>query len=103
MPGPKTPAEALPWIQDAMSCGRYILDAHFQKRVQERRFSLHDAKKVVATATACIPYADGPVLAGGTTWRVVGTDLDGATAQLGVEAYKDHLGKWVIVVTIMDG
>lgn len=103
LPGPKTADEALPWIQDAMANGRWILDPHFQKQAKARNYSVHDAKRVVATATACVPHPDGPKLAGGTPWRVTGTDLDGASSKVGVEAYKDHLGKHVILVTIMDG
>jgi len=64
---------------------------------------VNDAKKIIATATSCAEYLGATILAGGTPWRVTGTALDGTTAKLGVEAYKDHLGKQVILITIMDG
>jgi len=34
---------------------------------------------------------------------VTGTALDGTTAKVGVEAYKDHLGNQITLITIMDG
>ena len=103
MPGPKTAADALAWIQDAVANSRYIVDPHFTDQAEARSFSVNDAKKIIATATACIPYPDGPNLAGGTGWRVVGIALDGSSAKVGVEAYRDHLGRWAILITIMDG
>jgi hypothetical protein len=62
-----------------------------------------DAKKIIATATSCAEYPDATILAGGTAWRVTGTALDATTAKVGVEAYRDHLGKQIILITIMDG
>lgn len=103
MPGPTNPADALAWIQEAITDGRYIVDAHFEKRARTRKFSVNDAKKIIATATSCSEYPDATILAGGTSWRVTGTALDGTTAKVGVEAYKDHLGKQIILITIMDG
>lgn len=103
MPGPTNAADALAWIQGAIAAGRYIVDAHFEKRARTRRFSVNDAKKIIATATSCAEYPDATILAGGTSWRVTGTALDGTTAKVGVEAYKDHLGKQIILITIMDG
>lgn len=103
MPGPKNAAEALAWIQEAIVKNRYIVDSHFVDQALARSYGINDAKKVIATATACSPYPDGPNLAGGTGWRVVGIALDGSTAKVGVEAYKDHLGRWAILITIMDG
>jgi hypothetical protein len=104
VPGPKTAAEALVWIQEAFTAtpARYIVDPHFQKRCLQRGFSIFDAKKIASTATNCEPYDDGKPLAGGTCWRVGGTALDGMEAKLGVEAFRDHLGRQVIVITIMD-
>ncbi len=103
MPGPSSAAEALPWIQDAIAANRYIVDAHFTKRAKLRSFSVFDARKIIATALSCERYLDGTPLARGTCWRVTGTALDGSVARLGVEAYKDHLGKQIILITIMDG
>ena len=103
MPGPTNAADALTWIQEAIAAGRYIIDAHFEKRAKARSFSVNDAKKIIGTATACDVYPDATLLAGGTAWRVTGTALDATTAKVGVEAYKDHLGKQIILITIMDG
>lgn len=86
-----------------MAGGRYIVDPHFVKRALARNFSVQDAKKIIATATSCTEYTDATLLAGGTAWRVTGTALDGSNAKVGVEAYKDHLGKQIILITIMDG
>ena len=102
VPGPKTAAEALVWVQEAFAAARYIVDPHFQKRCLQRGYSIFDAKKIASTATHCEAYDDGTPLAGGTCWRVSGTALDGAEAKLGVEAFRDHLGRQVIVITIMD-
>jgi hypothetical protein len=103
VPGPKDSSTALAWIQQAIAASRYLVDPHFVKRARTRSFSVQDAKKIIATATSCIHYADATLLAGGTAWRVTGTALDGSTAKVGVEAYKDHLGKQIILITIMDG
>jgi hypothetical protein len=103
MSGPQNSTDALVWIQEAAAAGRYIVDPHFEKRSKIRNFSVHDAKKIVVTATSCTEYPDATLLAAGTAWRVTGTALDGTTAKIGVEAYKDHLGRQIIFITIMDG
>ena len=103
MPGPTSAPAALSWIQEAIAAHRYIVDPHFDKRARLRSFSVFDAKKIIATATSCERYQDGTPLAGGTSWRVTGTALDGTVAKLGVEAFKDHLGRQIILITIMDG
>jgi hypothetical protein len=43
------------------------------------------------------------IFAGGTAWRVTGLDTDGNVAMVGVEAFRDNLGRRVLLVTIMDG
>jgi hypothetical protein len=75
-------------IQEAITAGRYIVDAHFEKRARTRKFSVNDAKKIIATATPCAEYPDATILAGGTSWRVTGTALDGTMAKVGLGA--DH-------------
>ena len=80
MPGPTNAADALVWIQEAITAGRYMVDAHFEKRARTWRFSVNDAKKIIATATSCAEYPDATILAGGTAWRVTGTALEGTTA-----------------------
>ena len=56
MPGPTNAADALVWIQEAITAGRYIVDAHFEKRARTRSFSVNDAKKIIATAISCAEY-----------------------------------------------
>jgi len=102
MPGPATSVEALAWIQEAVSTGRYLVDPHFRKRCAQRKFTVFDAKRIIGTASVCEPYEADRVLAGGTSWRLTGTATDGSVAKVGVEAFRDHLGKRVILITIMD-
>ena len=85
-----------------MASGRYLVDPHFRKRCQQRGFTVFDAKRIVVTATACVSYQGGPALAGGTSWRIAGRAADESEAMLGVEAFRDHLGNRVILITIMD-
>jgi hypothetical protein len=103
MPGPATPEEALDWMREAMGTGRYITHAHFDRRCRERGFSIFDARRVVETCTACDSFTPERIFAGGTAWRVTGLDTDGDVAMLGVEAFRDNLGRRVLLVTIMDG
>jgi hypothetical protein len=102
MAGPKTAQDALVWVKEAMAAGRYIPDPHFEKRCRQRRYSIFDAKRIAATATRCASYSEATILAGGTAWRVVGTDSDGDPAALGVEAFVDNLGRRVLLITIME-
>lgn len=62
-----------------------------------------DAKKVIETATACSSYKPDrpPRTASGTSWRVTGEDTEGTETRLGVETFEDHLGKRMILITIM--
>ena len=101
MPGPGTETEALAWIMEAMEAGRYIAHPHFDKRCRERQFTVFDAKRIVATATVCTAYVAARTFAGGTSWRLTGIDTDDREAQIGVEAFVDHLGRRVLLLTIM--
>jgi len=103
MPGPTTPTEAVAWVLDALENGRYFTTRHFDQRCSERKFTVFDAKRVARTAMSCEAYADAPVRAGGTAWRIRGTATDGSAAAIGVEAFKDHLGRRVLLITVMDG
>jgi hypothetical protein len=103
MAGPTDAKFALVWVTDALDRGRYITTPHFEQRCAQRRYSIFDAKKVVQTATRCEPYLDHTCRAGGTGWRIFGHDSDGEPAMLGVEAYKDNMGRRVLLITIMDG
>jgi hypothetical protein len=102
MPGPTTADVALAWIKEAMAAGHYWALPHFDKRCRERSFTIFDAKRLIATATACEPYAAQRSFRGGTAWRLTGMDTDEGWAILGVEAYAS-LGRRILLVTIMDG
>lgn len=102
MPGPATSADALVWIREAMAAGRYLVDPHFRKRCAQRGFTVFDARKIVQTATSCRSYRADQLLAGGTSWRITGSATDASEAMVGVEAFQDHLGNRVILITIMD-
>ena len=103
MPGPTTSAQALQWVREALAARRYLIDPHFRDQCQRRRLTFLDAKKVVETATACIPYKPDrpPRTTSGTSWRVIGEDTEGTETKLGVEAFEDQLGRRVILITIM--
>jgi hypothetical protein len=99
--GPVAAVEALAWIKDAMASGRYILDTHYvHERGRTRPVPLADLECAIGTATRCVEYKGRLPRAGGTNWRVVGTDTDGDETTVGVEAFADHLGRRIIVVTV---
>jgi hypothetical protein len=101
MPGPATANDALSWIRDAMARSRYIPAVHLFRRMSERRITLDDLKRATAAATSCMPYSEPPQH-GGTSWRVYGPDVDGACEiGVGYEAFRDHLGKRVVIVTVL--
>jgi hypothetical protein len=85
-----------------MRASRYLLEKHFEDRCEERNFSIFDAKHLIANATRCEPYVTGTPRHGGTCWRIVGPDIDGTLTGLGVELFRDHLGKVIAVVTLTD-
>jgi hypothetical protein len=103
MRGPKTKGEALAWAQEAMQRARYRLaESHFGERSEARNFTIFDAKRVIATATKCEPYASGQPRNGGSCWRIFGEDLDGVMTGVGIELFRDHLGKVIVLVTLVD-
>ncbi len=98
---PVDAATALAWIQEATLNGRYVVDGHFLMRSRQRRISLQDAKHAIFHATKCAEYhAQQPPLAGGTSWRVTGPDLDGQATSIGIEAFVDHLGRRTLLITV---
>jgi hypothetical protein len=103
MPGPTTPAQALQWVREALAARRYLIDPHFRDQCEKRKMTFLDAKKVIETATACSSYKPDrpPRTASGTSWRVTGEDTEGTETRLGVETFEDHLGKRMILITIM--
>lgn len=98
--GPTTATEALVWAQEAITAARYLTDPHFDRRCRQRNITLRDAQNAIRRALRCAPYADGTPLAGGTCWRIVGPDLDGEETTVGVEAFEDHLGRRVLLITV---
>ena len=96
-----TAAEALAWIQEAMAQGRYVVEPHLYRRMEERSITLRDVKRVISKATPCVTYSpeDGSK-AGGTSWRVTGSDLSGSPTSVGVEAFTDHLGRRALLITV---
>src|SRR6185312_10945512 len=100
MAGPATPAEAADWAREAIATGRYWLVQHAENRMASRRLSLADIKNVLLRSTGCSPYEEGKISRGGACWRIAGQDLDGDQASIGVELYRDHLGKACLVITV---
>jgi len=101
VPGPISPAEAIGWIQQAVAEGRYFVhEPHFSKRCTQRKVTLPDWKNAIANATKCIAH-DRPPTCGGTAWRVTGPDIEGDELSVGVEAFRDHLGQRVLLVTVL--
>lgn len=97
--GPTTPEEALAWAQEALAAGRYIIDPHFTDRCRQRRITLRDARHAILHATQSAPYNREP-LAGGTCWRLWGLDLGGEDTAVGFEAFQDHLGRRLLLMTV---
>jgi len=46
------------------------------------------------------PYVGGAAKMGGSQWRLQGVDLDGVELGVGVEAFLDHLGRRVLLLTV---
>lgn len=101
MTPPTRPDEALAWAQEALREKRYVVDPHFYKRLQDRNITWRSAWYAIQRATVCVPYEPerGP-LAGGTSWRITGTDLSDETTSIGVETFLDHLGRRVLLITV---
>jgi hypothetical protein len=98
---PSTPKEALVWAKEALLAKRYIIDPHFQSRLGQRGIAWRSAWYAIQRATSCVAYVrDGGSLAGGTTWRIKGTDLSEEEVTLGVETFIDHLGRRLLLVTV---
>lgn len=98
---PEHPAEALDWVHEAVSNGRYLVDEHYYKRCQQRRFSTQVWRRILHTQISCSPYIpDKGPLAGGTSFRIIGLDFDGKEAAIGVETFADHLGRRVLIITV---
>ena len=99
--GPRSPAEALGWIKEALREGRYARTKHLLDRMSDRGVSLLDVTTAIRRAARAEPYAEPP-LHGGTCWRVHGQDLDGRRLAVGVEAYLSEDGRWAILCTVIE-
>jgi hypothetical protein len=100
--GPTTPAEALTWIQEAVAGGRYlVLEPHFSRRCQQRGVTLPDWKRAIRLARACVQYGGRVATCGGTNWRVTGPDIEGDDLTIGVEAFRDQVGKRALLITVL--
>ena len=97
-----TEAQALTAIQEAFYRGRYVLDPHVLKRMQQRNVSFHEIKDAVMIATRAEAYADPkrPLIPGASSWRVFGVDFEGDELTLGIDLTQDHLGAFAVVVTV---
>ncbi len=100
MPGPTNAADALIWIQEAIVAGRYLVHPHFAKRCSDRNVGHREWKHAISKATSCTTYRDRAPSNDGTQWRVIGPDLDGDDLTLGCEAFEDHLGRRVLLMTV---
>jgi hypothetical protein len=104
MAGPKTPQEALAWIQEAVASGLYTPSVHLEERFQERGLDIHDVHNAIANAGSCDAYENGQPRHGGTSWRIhgpsVGDDKPSVTIAVGVEAYLDKKRRRCIICTI---
>ena len=97
---PTTPDEALAWAQEALAAARYIIDPHFTDRCRKRNITFRDARHAILHSTKCATYPSGKPLAGGTCWRLWGPDLDGEETAVGFEAFEDHLGRRILLMTV---
>lgn len=103
MAGPGTPREALAWTQTALRDGRYIPSIHFGERLLERGFDMFDVLHAVEHATRVRSYDQEPEH-GGTTWRIVGRNVDGnRSVAIGVECFLDRKRHRVALITVMEG
>ncbi len=101
MKGPTTPSEALSWIKVAVQSGRYLIhEAHMHKRMAQRHVTLQDLRVALLRATRCKPYTPAFRHTDGTAWRVIGRDVDGDELTVGCEAFEDHVGRRVLVITV---
>jgi hypothetical protein len=98
---PTTTTDALLWIQEALLARRYIVDPHFSKRMSDRNIAFRSVWYAIRNAHVCAAYVpDRGSLAGGTSWRVMGKDHQGAEISVGLEAFVDHLGRRVLLITV---
>jgi hypothetical protein len=99
MAGPRTAAEAIRWAQTAIANAHYLAhEPHFSNQCAKRRVSPSDWRKAIRTARRCKP-SDRPPTCGGTSWLLIGTDLEGDELSVAVEAFADHLGRRILLVT----
>jgi hypothetical protein len=100
MAGPRNPAETLRWAKEAITHARYLThEPHFSKQCAKRRVAPADWRRAIQTASRC-KASDRPPTCGGTCWLLVGTDVEGDDLSVAVEAFADHLGRRILLVTV---
>jgi hypothetical protein len=70
-----------------------------RERCRERDVSIWELKRAIGRAEKCGHYDGREPTAGGTNWRVFGSLKDGAELTVGVEAFRDHLGRRALIIT----
>jgi len=98
-----SPAEALAAIRQAFANGRYTIGHHAAARMRTRRVSYVDIKRAVELAGRAETYDDpqrSKPPPHTSCWRVFGPDLEGDELAVAVDLTQDHLGYWVLVVTV---
>jgi hypothetical protein len=68
----------------------------------ERRITFHEIKDVAMKAKRIEAYSDSKraLPAGTTSWRLHGSDYDGEPLTVAIDLTTDHLGSFVVVVTV---
>jgi len=98
---PTSAADALIWAKEAMIAGRYLVDPHVRKRMVQRAVEWRSLWYAIKNATTCLRYTpDSEARLGGTSWRIIGPDHEGEEIAVGVEAFADHLGRRVLLLTV---
>jgi hypothetical protein len=96
--GPTTEADALEWTRDAFLRERFRVTRHFREGMSDHDVEWGDVRNIIEKATRCTAYPGTPKN-GGTNWRLLGPKIDGDERGIGVEAYADVDGNWVVLVT----
>lgn len=100
---PRTATDALAWAQEAMvsTPRRYLLDTHVYRRMRDRNITDRSIWYAIKNATSCAPYVpESGLLTDGTAWRITGLDHEQEETSVGVEAFVDHLGRRLLIITV---
>jgi hypothetical protein len=100
---PTTPEDALRWAKEAIAAKprRFLLDTHVYVRMAQRDISERSIWHALNNAHTCVAFVpDRPPLTSGTSWRITGPDHEGDETSVGVEAFTDHLGRRLLIITV---